>query len=83
MAMSREEAIFEKIREIIAGQLRLSTEDVRSDSLIVEELGADSIDIVEILTAFEDHYQITVSDEEIISFRTPEDILAYLEEHQT
>lgn len=79
--MQNETSLFEMIREIIAGQLQIAPEEIRMDSLIVEELQADSIDIVEILTVFEERYLLTVSDEEIASFKTPGDILAYLTEN--
>ena len=71
---------YAKIAAIIAEQLRIDLSAVREDSLIVEELGADSVDIVEILTALEDRYQLTVEDEEIASLKTPGDILAYIAE---
>ena len=73
---------YAEIAGIIAAQLQIDPSTVLPDSLIVEELGADSVDIVEILTVLEDRFGLTVENEEIAFYKTPGDILAYLEEHR-
>lgn len=74
------EAMFSEISGVIAEVLRIDPSGIREDSRIMEDLGADSVDAVEILAALEERYARTVDDEEIISFKTPGDILAYLSE---
>ena len=69
----------EKIIEIIANQLETENEKINSDSLISEDLGAHSLDIVEIITDIEDTLSITIPDEVIPDFRTVGDIVNYLE----
>lgn len=74
------EAMLSEIVLVIAEVLRIDPAGICEDSRIMEDLGADSVDAVEILAALEERYCRTVDDEEIISFKTPGDILAYLSE---
>ena len=74
--------MYEKIVEIIANQLHIDPSKINSDTDIVEELGADSLDIVEMLMELEQNFSITIPDEEIIRFKTPKDILEYVEQQQ-
>ncbi len=69
----------EKIIEIFANQLGTDSEKTNSDTLILEDLGAHSLDIVEILTDIEDTLNVTIPDEVIPDFRTVGDIVSYLE----
>ncbi len=71
--------MFEKIVGIIASQLGCNAESVTEGSAIAEELGADSLDIVEILMAVEENYEITIPDEEIPNLKTVKDIMSYVE----
>ena len=74
--------MYEKIVGIIANQLQVDPSRISEDTDIVEELGADSLDIVEMLMELEQNFSITIPDEEIIRFKTPNDILNYVEEQQ-
>lgn len=71
--------MFEKIVEIIAEQLGCDADSISEDSAILEELGADSLDIVEILMAVEENYEVSIPDEEMPNLRTVKDIMTYLE----
>ena len=71
--------MFEKIVEIVVEQLGCDASEVTQDSNIIEDLGADSLDVVEMLMAVEDSFGITVPDEEIPNLRTIRDFLAYVE----
>lgn len=64
----------DKIRKLISQQLNLPLEKVLPESKIVEDLGADSLDIVELLMALEDEFGITVSDEQAQTMLTIADI---------
>ena len=62
------------IKELIAKQLNIDVAKVDNSSRIVEDLGADSLDVVEMLMTLEDEMGITVSDEEALTLKTVEDI---------
>ena len=74
--------MYENIVEIIANQLHVDPSRISEDTDIVEELGADSLDVVEMLMELEQTFTISIPDEEIIRFKTPKDILDYVEEQQ-
>jgi len=62
--------IKERIREIIAEQLGAEIEEVTDDASFVDDLGADSLDTVELVMAFEDEFDIEISDEDAESIQT-------------
>ncbi len=69
----------EKIKEILASQLNISIEKINDDSKIIEDLGADSLDMVEMLMTLEDEYGISISDEDAVNLKTVSDIMKYIE----
>ncbi|MDY2794188.1 acyl carrier protein [Peptostreptococcus porci] len=69
----------EKIREILAEQLDLDLDEIKADSDIQEDLEADSLDVMDIMTEIEDEFDIEVEDDAIESLRTPALIAAYIE----
>lgn len=73
--------IFEKIRSIIAEQLDLDEETITMDSDCVEDLGADSLDMVDLVMSFEDEFEIEVPDEAVEKVKTVGDIVRYIEEN--
>ncbi len=73
--------MIEEIIKIICEQLDISENEVTLDSDITGELGADSLDIVELVARFEEHYGITITDEEIMEISTVYDIQKYIETH--
>lgn len=66
--------MIDKIRKIISGQLNLPLEKILPESKIVQDLGADSLDIVELLMSLEEEFGITVSDEQAQKMITIADI---------
>ncbi len=72
-------AVFEKIKAIIVEELGIDPEDVRPESNFVDDLGADSLDIVELVMALEDAFDITVSDEQAQTLKTVGDVVAFIE----
>ena len=62
------------IKDILAKQLNCSKDKIKSESRIVEDLGADSLDVVELLMTLEDELGISVSDEEALKLKTVADI---------
>ena len=71
--------MLEKIQALLAEALNLPLEKVTPDAKIVEDLGADSLDLVELLSQLEDDYGITIPDDEVESLVTVADIAAELE----
>ena len=73
--------IFEKVQKIISDQFDLDVEIITEDTLLVEDLDADSLDLVDLVMSFEDEFQLEVPDEEIENIKTVGDIVNYIEEH--
>ena len=73
--------MFEKIREIICDQLELDEDQVTMDSVLLEDLGADSIDLADLVMTFEDEFNMEISDEALESIKTVSDIVKYVEEN--
>ena len=73
--------MFEKIRECIASQLGLDEEEIKMESSFINDLGADSLDIVELIMALEEKYDIEIPDEEVEKIVTVGDIVEYVKAH--
>lgn len=72
--------VFEKVVNIIADQLDVSADEVTSDSVITEDLGADSLDIVDLAMTFEDEFGIEIPDDAVENIKTVGDIVKLIEE---
>lgn len=71
--------IFERIKEILADQLDADLDKMTMESDIANDLGADSLDVVEMLVTIEDEFNITVEDEEIENIKTIGDLVKFIE----
>lgn len=71
--------VFDKIREALAEQFECSIDDITENTNIIEDFGADSLDLVELISELENEYGITVTDEEIYECRTVGDITRCIE----
>ena len=74
--------MFEKVQTILAKQLRIDASQITMDSLIKKELGADSLDILQLLMRIEDQYGIVIPDQELAQFNTVGDVVRYLEKQE-
>ena len=73
--------IFEKVRAIICDQLELDEDVVTLDAVLLEDLGADSIDLADLVMTLEDEFDLEISDEELENIRTVADIVKFIEEN--
>ena len=71
----------EKVKSIIVNQLGVPAENVTPTAHFIEELGADSLDIVELIMALEEEYDIEISDEDAEKILTVGDAINYINEH--
>ena len=74
-------SVVEKITQIIVDQLGVDKSAVVPEAKFIDDLGADSLDIVELLMALEDRFGIEVPDEDAEGMQTVGDIIRYIEEH--
>ncbi|MDR0534234.1 MAG: acyl carrier protein [Verrucomicrobiales bacterium] len=77
-----DKSIEDKVKEIIVEQLSVNPEQVTPEAKFIEDLGADSLDVVELVMAFEEHFSIEVPDEDAEKLTSVGDVLKYIEEKQ-
>ncbi|MFZ7121715.1 MAG: acyl carrier protein [Eubacteriaceae bacterium] len=70
--------IKEKVFDILAEELGIELDEIKEDSNIQEDLGADSLAVVEIIMAFEDEFDIKISEEDSLKLSTVNDIITYI-----
>ncbi|EDP74633.1 acyl carrier protein [Hydrogenivirga sp. 128-5-R1-1] len=73
-------ALEERIKEIIADQLGVEQEKIVPEAKFVEDLGADSLDVVELIMAFEEEFGIEIPDDDAEKIQTVGDVINYLKE---
>ncbi len=73
--------MFEKIKEIIADKLSISEDEITMDSAFLEDLNADSLDIVELIMALEDELDMEIPDEDAENFVTVGDVVKFVKSH--
>ena len=66
---------FDKVKSLLMAQLNVKEDMVKPESKIVEDLGADSLDVVEMLMTLEDEFNVTVSDDEAVNLKTVQQIV--------
>ncbi|MEN3183516.1 MAG: acyl carrier protein [Atribacterota bacterium] len=71
--------VFSKVKEIIVDQLGVDEEDVTPDASFIDDLGADSLDIVELIMAFEEEFDIEIPDEDAEKITTVGEAVEYIE----
>ncbi|MEL7667313.1 MAG: acyl carrier protein [Actinomycetota bacterium] len=74
--------IFAKVKEVIIDQLSVDEDDVTSEASFFDDLGADSLDIVELVMALEDSFGVSIPDEEAESIKTVGDAVEYIAANQ-
>ena len=74
--------IFEKVRDILCEQLDIEVDRVTMESDIANDLGADSIDVVDLIMSLEDEFEVEMPDEDVANIKTVGDIVNYIESHK-
>lgn len=74
--------MLEAVKEILAKQLRIDVDTIDENTNIVSDLGADSLDVVEMLMTIEEEYGIVVPDDVVVTFVTVGDVARYAENNQ-
>ena len=73
--------IFEQVKKILCDQLDLDEEQVTEESEVIDDLGADSLDIVDLVMTLEEEFDTEIPDEDIENLKTVGDIVKYIEDH--
>ena len=73
--------VFEKVRAIICDQLDLEEDKVTMDSAIIDDLGADSLDVVDLVMSFEEEFDVEIPDEMMEDIKTVGDIVKCIEDN--
>lgn len=74
--------VFEKVKSILCEQLDADENKVTMDTLIAEDLGADSLDVVDLLMSLEDEFDVEIPDEEIENIKTVGNLVHYIENNK-
>lgn len=73
--------VFEKVRDSISEQLGIDADEITMDSSFIDDLGADSLDIVELIMALETEFDIEIPDEEAEKISTVGNVVEYIKAH--
>ncbi len=71
--------LFDEIKEVIVEQLNVAEDEVKPEAKFVEDLGADSLDVVEMIMALEEKFEIEIPDSEAEKIQTVQDVINYIE----
>ena len=73
--------VFEKVRAILCNQFDVDEDAIEISTRLEDDLGADSLDVVDLLMSLEDEFDVEIQDEDVEKIRTVGDIVTYIEEH--
>ncbi|WP_370642641.1 acyl carrier protein [Tepidanaerobacter sp. GT38] len=73
--------ILDRVKQIIADQLSIDEDQIVPEASFIDDLGADSLDIVELIMAFEEEFDMEIPDEDAEKIKTVQDVLDYIKNH--
>ena len=79
--MADADKTFEKVRDIVVEQLGVEPDEVSIESTFIDDLGADSLAIVELIMAFEEEFNIEIPDEAAEKIKTVQDVVTYIDQN--
>ena len=71
----------DKVKKLIAEQLCISVSEIEDDANVIEDLGADSLDVVELLMTFEDEFKVSIPDDRLEELKTVPQIVKLIDEY--
>ncbi len=74
--------VFDKVKELIAEQLDVKADDITEASSIQDDLGADSLDVVDLVMALEDEFEVEIPEDQVENIKTVGDIVKFIEDKQ-
>ncbi len=74
--------IFEKLKSILSDQFDVEEDSITMETTLTEDLGADSLDVVDLLMSIEDEFEVEIPDTEVEGIKTVGAIVSYIEDHQ-
>ena len=74
--------VFDKVKEIISRELNIDSSKVTPEAHLEKDLGADSLDAVEVIMALEDEFDMSVDDDALQTIKTVQDLVEYIEAHK-
>ena len=74
--------IFEKVKKLIAEQLDVEEDSIQETSNIADDLGADSLDVVDLVMSIEDEFDVEIPEDQVENIKTVGDIVKYIEDNQ-
>ena len=80
--MADADKTFEKVRDIVVEQLGVEADEVSIESTFIDDLGADSLDIVELIMAFEEEFNIEIPDEAAEKIKSVQDVVTYIDQNK-
>ncbi len=75
-------ALIDEVKEVVVEQLNVNPDEVKEESKFVEDLGADSLDVVELVMALEEKFDIEIPDTDAEKIITVDNAIKYIEEHK-
>ena len=74
--------VFDKVKELISEQLDVKADDITEASNIQDDLGADSLDVVDLVMALEDEFDVEIAEDQVENIKTVGDIVKFMEDKQ-
>lgn len=75
--------VLEKVKKILSEQLGVDEDNITPESTLVDDLGADSLDVVDLLMSIDDEFEVEVPDDEVENIKTVDDLVKYIENHKS
>ena len=75
--------LLEKVKAMLSEQFDVEEDTITADSTLTDDLGADSLDVVDLLMSIEDEFEVEIPDTEVENVKTVGDLVSYIENHQS